>query len=111
MLVAMGSVKEAQLKAVVEAASVAGELRLRVKVVPGASRTKVMGVLGDRLKIAVAAPPEAGQANAAVVAVLARVLQLSERAVMIVAGHTQPRKLVAVRGLSVEEFVVRVGRG
>ena len=37
--------------------------RVRVKVVPGASRTKVVGVLGDRLKVAVAAPPEGGKAG------------------------------------------------
>jgi uncharacterized protein (TIGR00251 family) len=45
-------------------------LVLRLKVVPGASRSQLAGVLGDRLKLRIAAPPEAGKANAAVLALL-----------------------------------------
>ena len=51
----------------VELVERAGGVELSVKVVPGASRTKVAGVWGVALRIAVAAPPEAGKANAAVV--------------------------------------------
>ena len=49
------------------------DLVLRVKAVPGAKRDAIAGALGDRLKIRVAAPPEDGQANAAIRALLARV--------------------------------------
>ena len=35
-----------------------GGVELTVKVVPGASRTRVAGVWGTALKLAVAAPPE-----------------------------------------------------
>jgi uncharacterized protein (TIGR00251 family) len=45
-------------------------LVLRLKVVPGASRSQLAGVLGDRLKLRIAAPPEAGKANAAVLVLL-----------------------------------------
>ncbi len=34
---------------------------VRVKVVPGASRSEVVGVHGDRLRVRIAAPPEAGK--------------------------------------------------
>lgn len=69
---------------------------LRLKVVPGASRSRVVGVLGDRLKIQVAAPPEDGKANAAVVALLAQWLGLTERSVSLIAGHSQVLKTVRV---------------
>ncbi len=47
-------------------------ITLKVKVVPGASRTQLSGWLGDMLKVRVSAPPEKGKANAAVEALLAR---------------------------------------
>lgn len=73
---------------------------LRVKVVPGASRTKVAGVLGDRLKVAVAAPPEDGKANRAVCELIAEVFGVALRAVTLAEGRTQPRKTVAVEGVT-----------
>jgi uncharacterized protein (TIGR00251 family) len=47
-------------------------IELRLKVVPGASRSGVAGVLGDRLKLRVAAPPSEGLANRAVLELLER---------------------------------------
>lgn len=41
--------------------------RLKVKVVPGASRDEIVGWLGDALKIKVTAPPEKRRANEVVV--------------------------------------------
>ena len=73
-----------------------------VNVVPGASRTRVVGVLGRALKVAVAAPPEAGKANAAVAALLASVLGVKKGDVTILSGQTQPLKRVAVVGITPE---------
>lgn len=73
-------------------------MELAIKVVPGASRTEVAGVLGDRLKVRVAAPPEGGKANRALVEVLSR--WLGVRDVEIVAGHSSAEKTVRVSGLS-----------
>ncbi len=81
---------------------------LRVKVVPGASRDKVVGMLGDRLKIAVSAPPEAGKANKAVCKLLSRVLGLPPRDVTVTAGHTQPTKTITVIGIDVEQAARRL---
>jgi uncharacterized protein len=72
-------------------------LELAIKVVPGASRTEVAGVLGDRLKVRVAAPPEGGKANRALVEVLSR--WLGVRDVEIVAGHSSAEKVVRVSGV------------
>jgi len=78
-------------------------VELTVKVVPGSSRDRIVGVLGDALKIAVAAPPEKGKANRAVVDVLAKALGVKRNTVQIVAGHTQPRKNVLIAGVSAEQ--------
>ncbi len=85
--------------------------RLKVKVVPGASRSHIAGWLGDALKIRVSAPPEKGKANAAVAAVVAAALGVPAGSVAVVSGKSSPRKLVEVRGLSREEIVKRLAVG
>ena len=93
----------------VEIRATPGGIELPLKVVPGASRTRVAGVLGTALKVAVAAPPEGGKANAAVIRLLAEVLGVSKSDIEIVSGHGQPLKRVAVRGLTAAEARTRLG--
>lgn len=78
------------------------EVLVRLKVVPGASRSALAGVLGDRVKVRVAAPPEGGKANAAVCALLAEALGVPARSVTIESGHGSAEKVVRVRGVSVD---------
>jgi len=73
--------------------------RLKVKVVPGASRTEIVGRLGAALKVRVAAPPEGGQANREVVALLAAKVGLPVAAVSVVSGQTSASKVGAFQGL------------
>ena len=73
-------------------------MELDVKVVPGASRTEIVGPLGNRLKVRVAAPAEGGKANRALVELLRE--WLGTRDVEIVAGVSGPEKTVRVLGLS-----------
>lgn len=76
---------------------VAEGIELRLKVIPGASRSVIVGVLGDRLKVKVAAPPEDGKANKAVVELISEWLEADS--VEIVSGHAHPEKVVRVHGL------------
>lgn len=86
-----------------------GEVRLHLKVVPGASRDEVVGPHGDRLKVRVSAPPEGGAANRAVLALLAGRLRLSPSAVRLVSGAGTPLKVVGVRGASPEAVASALG--
>lgn len=76
-------------------------VHIRLKVVPGASRDRVAGPLGDRLKVQVSAAPEAGKANKAVLALLAGTLGVGKGALRIVRGETNAQKTVEVVGLDV----------
>ena len=71
-------------------------MRLHLKVVPKASRDRVVGWVGDRLKVQVTAAPERGKANDAVIGVLAAALGLARSQVRIVAGETSPLKTVEI---------------
>jgi len=73
---------------------------LRLTVVPGAQRTQVVGLYGDRLKIRLAAPPEKGAANRELVAFLARALGLPKSSLKLTVGAQSRSKVVAVADLS-----------
>ena len=81
-------------------------IAVHIKVVPGASRTKIMGLLGDALKIAISKPPSGGQANKEVIHVLAELT--GSRHVSIIGGQTNPRKLVHIAGITEEIFLQRL---
>lgn len=76
----------------------AAGITFEVLVSPRASRDKVGPVVGDRLKVAVTAPPVEGEANAAVVAVLAKALGVPRGQVAILHGDGSRRKTVRVAG-------------
>ncbi|HVE66702.1 MAG TPA: DUF167 domain-containing protein [Thermoanaerobaculia bacterium] len=78
------------------ARAVEGGIELSVKVVPGASRSEVAGVLGNRLKVRVAAPAESVRANRAVEELLKA--WLGAKDVEIVAGGSGREKTVRVLG-------------
>ena len=73
-------------------------VELAVKVVPGASRTKIVGVWNRALRLVVAAPPEGGKANAAVCQVLAEACGVRRADVELISGHTRPVKRILLGG-------------
>src|SRR5262245_60133257 len=85
-----------------------GAFVLAVRVVPGSSRDRILGVHGDSLRVAVSAPPERGKANAALVALFVRELGLKRSAVAIESGQGSRDKKVRVGSISREELVRRL---
>jgi len=83
---------------------------IRLKVVPASSRSAIAGWLGERLKVRVAAPPEAGKANEAVRRLLAEALGVPPRQVAIIAGESTPEKTVLISGVSAEQAARRLPR-
>ena len=87
-----------------------GVARVEVAVSPGAARSELVGRHGAGWKARVAAPPERGRANDALVELLARALAVRTDRVTVVAGHRGRRKLVDVRGLDEAEVDRRLAR-
>ena len=75
-------------------------VRITVRVSPGARRTEVAGRYGSGWKVRVAAPPERGRANEALVAHVAELLGVPKAAVRVVAGPGSRDKIVEVDGLT-----------
>lgn len=72
-------------------------LLLRCHVQPGAKRSELAGLHGDRLKIRVKAPPVEGKANDELVKFLARLFNVTKSDIEVRRGLTDRRKTVAIR--------------
>jgi uncharacterized protein len=73
--------------------------RLRLRVSPRAGKSGIVGRHGDAWKVRVAAPPEDGRANEAVLRLLADVLSVPRGSVTLVSGHAGRDKIVLLDGV------------
>ncbi|MBL8816883.1 MAG: DUF167 domain-containing protein [Planctomyces sp.] len=72
---------------------------LRLFVQPKARRRQVVGLHLDRLKVAVTEPPDRGKANAAVIELIAELLNVPRSSVTLLRGDTSRAKDVVVAGV------------
>ena len=77
---------------------------LAVHAQPGAGRSQVVGRHGDAVKIRVAAPPEAGRANDALVALLAERLGVPPKSVTLESGASSRTKRFRIAGVDPAGF-------
>ena len=89
-------------------ATEAGGVLLELLVQPRASRTRAVGEHDGRLKVQLAAPPVDGEANAALCAWLADVLDVRRSDIALVRGEASRRKSVRVSGRSAVEVRARL---
>ena len=87
---------------------VAPTTRLRLRVAPGAARPGVVGRHGDAWKLRVAAPPEHGRANDAVVELLAATLDVPRSSVTLLSGGGSRDKIVELSGIAPDEIERRL---
>ena len=73
--------------------------RLTLRVSPGAARPGIVGRHGTGWKVRVAAAPEDGKANAAVVRLIAETVGVPARDVAILSGHASRDKTVELTGI------------
>ena len=89
--------------AAVPFAAVADGIRVRVRVSPRATRDRIEGLAAEpdgraALKIALAATPEGGKANAALVRLLAGEWHVAKSAITVAGGAASRRKTLHVAG-------------
>ena len=75
-----------------------GALIFKVRVVPRASRSEIVGEHDGALRVRIAAPPVEGAANEELIRTLARYFDVSVRAVEIMSGRASKLKQVRVIG-------------
>ena len=76
---------------------------IKVWVQPKSSRNQVDGFQDGALQVRVTATPTEGQANAAVIAILAKTLGVSKSRLEIIRGHSSRDKVISVDALTEQE--------
>jgi uncharacterized protein len=84
--------------------------RIKVMVSAGTARTELVGRHGDGWKARVAAPPERGRANEALVELLAGALEVPASTIRIVGGRSGRAKVVEVGELEAVDVERRLMR-
>jgi uncharacterized protein len=82
--------------------------RLKLRVIPGADRSEIVGRYGDAWKVRIGAAPERGRANAELLDLLSERLGVRRAELAIVSGHATRDKVVELRGLSAHEAAHRL---
>lgn len=73
-------------------------IEIRIYVQPRASKTEIIGLHGEALKIRIAAPPVDGQANAELCRYLARHVGVPQKDVQMKSGVSSRQKRVLLQG-------------
>jgi len=81
---------------------------VRLHVQPGARRSSICGVHGDRIRVAISEPPEKGRATEAVRRLLADQLNLPVSMIMLVRGQTSRQKDVLLAGVTKINAIARM---
>lgn len=85
-----------------------GGVVISIRAQPNARKTAVLGEHGGALKVAVAAPPEDGRANAAIVELLRDYFGLKRSQIELIGGLTNRNKTVLIRGLSANDVAQKL---
>ena len=72
--------------------------RINVYVQPRSSKSEIVGMHGDSIRIRLAAPPVDDAANTELISLIAARLGVPKRNVRIVTGHASRRKIVEIEG-------------
>lgn len=85
-------------------------VKFAVKVVPGSSKNCAAGLLGDKLKIKIAAPPERSKANKELVRFLAEMFEVQKSDISITAGEHNANKEIHINGINAKAFAEKLDR-
>jgi len=84
------------------------DIIIKVKIVPGSSKNKIIGAYNDALKITITAPPIEGKANKKCITYLAKYFDVAKSKIEIISGRTSKNKLIKIYDISKKEFLNKI---
>lgn len=85
-----------------------GNVEFRLYCQPRASKTEIVGLHGDAIKVRLAAPPVEGQANTKLCQFLSKFFGVPRQDVQILAGEGVRQKRVLIKGKPVRDIQDRL---
>jgi uncharacterized protein len=76
-----------------------------VRVIPRSSRSEIVGEFDGALKVKLNSPPIDGEANKELIALLAKVFQVSKSDIEIIGGQTSKLKQVKIFGITQNDLL------
>ncbi len=80
------------------------EVLISIRVEPRSSRSEIVDVYGDGLKVKLKSPPREGRANKELIAVLSKGLDIPRKDIEIISGKTSKNKMVRLKGVSADRI-------
>ncbi len=84
------------------------DIVIKVKIIPGSSKNKIIGAYNDSLKINITSPPVEGEANKKCIAYLAKCFDVAKSKLEIVSGKNSKNKLIKIYDFSQKEFLNKI---
>ena len=84
------------------------DIIIKVKIAPGSSKNKIIGVYNDSLKITITAPPVEGKANKKCIAYLAKYFDIAKSKIEIISGKNSKNKLLKIYDIGQKEFLEKI---
>jgi len=81
---------------------------LKCWIQPRSSRSAVIGIHGDALKIALTAPPVDGKANKELLKFMAKYFKLPQRGIQITVGESSRSKTILISGLNKDIIIQKL---
>ena len=85
-------------------------ISLELIVVPRSSRSEIIGPHGDRLKVALKAPPVDGKANRELLKLLSKLMGVPQKSLRVLHGESSRRKTVLQSTLSLQQSIGTIQR-
>ncbi len=88
----------------IESSITAEAVTFRIRVIPRASKTEIVGEVDGAVKVRVASPPVDGAANAELIKLFAKKFGVAKSSVEIVSGLASRTKQIRITGVTAEQF-------
>ncbi|MBA7550615.1 hypothetical protein ES705_43134 [subsurface metagenome] len=84
------------------------DIIIKVKIAPGSSKNKIIGVYNNSLKITIIAPPVEGKANKKCIAYLSKYFNIAKSKIELISGKNSKNKLIKIYDISQKEFLEKI---